>query len=293
MQQTSSPQEKTKTSSNYRNITCSGLATLFAELITFPLCTLNTRYLASGIVDETSGKRIYQTIPTVFQIMKKEGYKSFYRGLPLAASGQVLSTATKYALTEGMYGSMRRHGYLSSKSTSDTTDDKIKRILLLNAIPSVGSIISTIITHPFDWMKIECQKQMKQGNGNGNVYTCTIYRNMFNQIQSNPRIVYRGWTKSVLKAGVGGILWFGLYFTLTEEFKYSPMVASAITGITAPILGGCLNTLKVQRTAGINNDTGKRIPLRELYRGNSLNFARVMPHFIITMTLTDIFKTYF
>jgi hypothetical protein len=260
----------------------SGLATLAAETLTFPLCTLNTRYLAGS--DRT------RTIPQVYRAMRQEGVRSFYRGLSWAAASQALSTATKFALTDQLYSQLRCAGYLKPPSPTDGFDVTTMRLLMLGLTPCVAGALSTVITHPLDWFKIAWQRSTQSKPE----LRCNIYQT----VRRQPSIIYRGWSKSALKSGVGGTLWFGMYFTLREQFAYSAVTASVMTGITAPILGGFLNTLKVQRTAGIaSNDASTSsissitLKIRTIYRGNSINFCRVFPHFVVTMTLTDLLRT--
>jgi hypothetical protein len=264
----------------------SGLATLVAETLTFPLCTLGTRYLA--------GDDRKRTIPQVFRAMRQEGARAFYRGLPWAAASQALSTATKFALTEQFYGQLRTAGYMQPPLPTDGLNVATTRLLLLGLTPCASGILSTVITHPLDWCKIAWQRSTLDKP--------TLRRDIYQVIRDRPSIVYRGWSKSALKSGVGGILWFGMYFALREQFACDAMTASAITGVTAPVVGGFLNTLKVQRTAGIvslhassaaANATHSIVSkVRAIYRGNSIHFCRVLPHFVITMTLTDILRAH-
>ena len=255
--------------STAQNALASVGGTAIAEACTYPACTAFTRLIASGTRDQGA------SFISVLRTMRKEGVASFYRGAPVAVTNQVFSSACKYVLLrEAM-----RHSPLADK-----LETPMQRVAHHGALAIVSGVASTTLTHPLDWVKNQLQQN----------------RAVIPQLRAQPPLLYRGWTKGALKAGIGGAAWLGLFVSLTEEAKFSPFHAAAVTGLAAPAITGCLNTLKVRATIGVS--TGESLQslvrargwangswrwTRNAYQGNAVNILRVWPHFVIAMTCTE------
>lgn len=144
-------------------------ATLIAELVTLPACTVKTVYQTNKL-----------TIPkTILYIWNNHGIKGFYKASFPAISGQVLSTSSNY--------------YLYRKLDSDNKSFPRK---VVNGV--AAGLLSTIITHPFDVAKVIWQRQ-------GSLIT--EFEN------EGPKLLYRGYTKSLAKIVVGS----GSYFPYLRD----------------------------------------------------------------------------
>ena len=104
----------------------SAIATVVAEMVTLPICTVKTQY-----VNSTS-----TNITHVCQKMYKEhGIRAFYRASVPSVMSQAFSTSTKF----GIYDCMRKRGVAP---------------VLSGIISGIGS---SLLTHPMDVFKIYWQ----------------------------------------------------------------------------------------------------------------------------------------
>lgn len=110
------------------NITPSIMATLVAEIVTLPICTVKTNY-------QNNHNKINLIIRDIY---RQHGILGFYRSSSMSILSQVVSTAIKF------------NGYEFMKTQ---TDYKVLAGL-------TAGIFSSLITHPIDVIKIH--RQMNQ-----------------------------------------------------------------------------------------------------------------------------------
>lgn len=102
------------------------------------------------------------------------------------------------------------------------------------------------------------------------------------------RLFYRGYSKTFTKSSIGSVCFFplfDLFNTYIENASLSAMCSAVIsTSIMQPI-----DYMKTRHIYGQPFRSGWS--LRPYFKGLTLNLARVVPHFVITMTLIDWLKS--
>lgn len=216
-----------------------------AELATLPICTLKTNY------QNTHSLSIIVTFKNMIKIAdlnyNKNYFKVFYKASVPALFSQVFSTTTKLAL------------YRKICEYSDN--------LMLNGATS--GIIVSMVTHPFDTIKI--RKQMRMD---------VLVKHETNIIKN----LYKGYTQAFLKTVVGGMLYFPLYDYL-KQYDLSPFISSASSAIISATLMHPFDYAKTRRCANLPWFVGYN-PLNYL-KGLHINLMRIVPHFTIVMTLNE------
>lgn len=188
------------------------------------------------------------------EIYHEQGILGFYRASLPAVASQMLSTSLKY----GIY----------SNILADTFLDKIRNGIL-------GGILVVTITNPIDVIKVNIQ----MGN--------------FKLLNHPFSFFYRGYSQALYKAILGGAIYFPFKDKLQEITNNNVLasIGSAFTAITLcqPIdwaktrlmNGNLILTLSDFRKGNLINT------LKSVYTGYTLNLARVVPHFTITMVISD------
>jgi len=202
-------------------------------------------------------KTIYQTThatsikSTIKDLYTHRGVKGFYDASPPAVVGQIVSTSTKYALYRLIESWKLPY---SNKATNGM----------------MSGVVSTLMTHPLDVVRVHWQKGVplkvkKEGFG----------------------IFYRGYSKSFAKVICASSLFLPL-FDMIKEQNYNPVVASSVSAVISTTAMQPLDYLKTRHIAG--NVLFQGWNPRPYYKGLSLNLLRVVPHFVITMTLIDVIQ---
>ena len=217
-----------------KNILSSALATGIAELVTLPICNVKTNF-------QNSNQDIRSVVSTIF---KNDGIKGFYRASLPAILSQVISTSSKYTLYQ-YFG------------------DNFNTPKILNGL--VSGILSSLVTHPLDFLKIHLQMKTKP----------------------DLKLVYRGYSKSFGKIVIGSVLFFPLY-DLIKERTGDPFSASFFSAMVSTVAMQPLDYLKVRHIYNQSFNHGWRV--KKYYKGITLNLFRVVPHFMIVMVLTERFK---
>ena len=221
------------------DILSSSIATCTAELITIPIYTIKTNYQNNDNI----------SIPKVFKhIYTNYGIKGFYNSFGMAMFSQMVSTSAKYTL----YQKIKPH--LSSKILSGT----------------LSGIISSVLTHPIDVVKIHFQMQ-------------TSFIKAFKKI--GIAIFYRGYSKSLLKSSIGSSCFFPFYDIFNEKIKNITLSAIFSATLSTTILQP-IDYMKTRQTYGLHYGYN---PLM-YFKGLSLNLSRVVPHFIITISIIEYMK---
>jgi hypothetical protein len=228
----------------FRDLSASCIGAAVAEIITLPICTVKTNYQNSG------KKTIWGTVGAIWG---KHGIVGFYNAMPSAVGAQVVSSGSKFVIYRGL---TRRLG-----------DDPTWHGRLLCGTAS--GILSTLLTHPLDVMKIHVQMQAS-------------FRKELKAV--GPRLFYRGYTKSFNKVLVASTLYMPLYDICKEKIG-NPVGAALVSGLIATSVTHPIDYMKTRATYGLSYWAGWN-PIR-YYRGFTLNICRILPHFVIMMNTID------
>ena len=206
-------------------------------------------------------KTIYQTqtvskltpLQITTNLYKTKGISGFFQASTPAVISQVLSTSSKYYL------------YHIMKDYRQTVDSDI----ISNSINGgLGGLGGSLLSHPFDVWKNHSQR---------------------GQLLLNLQIktLYSGYSGTIAK----NILLYSMLFPVYDFYKLhvtSPFIASTLTSITCSLVTQPLDYYKTVLMSG-NKFTGWTNP----YKGYTLMLSRTIPHFTISMTITDNIKLYF
>lgn len=207
-------------------------------------------------------KTIYQTqqqtnkltpVQIITHLYQTKGISGFFQASTPAIISQVLSTSSKYYL------------YHAIKDYRQTADSDI----VSNSINGgLGGLGGSVLSHPFDVWKNHLQRGQRLLNF---------------QIKT----LYSGYSGTIAK----NILLYSMLFPVYDFYKLhiaSPVMASIVTSITCSLVTQPLDYYKTVLMTG-NKFAGWRNP----YRGYSLMISRTIPHFMISMAITDNIKGYF
>ncbi len=241
----------------YESFIASAIGSFVAEIITLPICTVKT---------------VYQNEPnltikdTIKKIYGQGGYKGFYQATIPAIISQVASTSIKFGLYEKI------------KSVRKTEKDDIMN----NAINGMlGGLIGSVFTHPIDVWKNYNQRNLS-------------YINELNKYMKGEE--WKKLPKNLLYAGYSGSIGknVALYSTLfpiydfyskmleKTELKEHKYLSSIGTTLTVSLIIQPFDYYKTVKMA--NNQTV------HYSRGLFLMIARSIPHFMITMNITEYLK---
>lgn len=232
-----------------RNFINASLATIVAELATLPICTAKSRY------QNTTGISFRHLMK---KILKEEGISAFYRASVPAILSQTFSTGSKWTL------------YRKFNESLEWNENKIVNSVI-NSV--AGGVITSIITHPFDVVRVHFQMQQKTDLKGWNF-----------------RQFYRGYSKSLGKTVLGGLTYFPIYEQIKPLFSNS-LLAGASTAIIATTISQPFDYLKTRQVYQGKN-LYQNFQWKSLYKGYTLNLARVVPHYAITMYCIDKFEKF-
>jgi len=102
-----------------------------------------------------------------------------------------------------------------------------------------------------------------------------------------PLLLYKGFSKSLIKASFGSIFFYPLYDIFNGHIKNSP-VAAMMSAIISTILLQPIDYMKVRQLYGQLFFFGWN--LNSYFKGFSLNLGRIVPHFTITITCIEYFN---
>lgn len=224
-----------------------------AELLTLPICTIKTYY------QNTTNKTIRQCVSEIY---KSGGIKPFYNASVPAVTSQVFSSMSKYTI----------FNYLEKKQYKYTNR-------LTNGL--VSGIMTSLITHPIDFFKIHYQMNKHA--------TPEIKKHGIG-------VLYRGYSKSFMKVCIGSSLFFPIHFTVKDHINsynipYSTTLAAGITAVISTMIMHPFDYLKTKHIYNTTLYHGYN-PLK-YYKGLSINLLRIVPHYVIMMTVIDYMETKF
>lgn len=131
----------------------------------------------------------------------------------------------------------------------------------------ISGITSSIITHPIDVIKIHYQMQTP----------------ILPVIKENGlSLFYRGYSKTFAKVSISSMCFFPLY-DKTREFTGNNFSAAFISAIISTTIMQPVDYMKVRHIYGLTFTNN-------YFKGLSLNLARVVPHFVITMITVEQMK---
>lgn len=208
-------------------------------------------------------KTVYQNNPThksirstIKHIIQNTGYGGFIQASPHAILSQLISTSTKYTF----YHKIKE--YRQTKSTDLISNS-------LNGL--VGGILGSFFSHPIDVWKNYSQ------------------RNEYFAWKSF-KLYYQGYSASVYKNAVLYSCLFPLYDYYKTKFD-NILISSVLTTITVSTIIQPFDYYKTVKMAGSN----VKLDLSNICqfgRGFSLMLARSIPHFFITMAITEKVKNF-
>lgn len=226
----------------------SAIGTTFAEITTLPICLVKTNYQNS----KTNSTTIRNTIQTIY---KQGGIKAFFRASFPAISSQIVSTSSKFVFYKKF----------------DSLKIDWSKIDLVNKMINgcMAGICSSVLTHPIEVAKIHNQMNLS-------IITEIKKQNII--------LLYRGYSKSFTKAAVGSSLFLPLFDFYNGKIN-NAFYAAICSAVTSTLIMHPFDYCKTRHISGLSWFSGFN-PL-PYYKGLSLSFARLVPHFVITMTTID------
>lgn len=199
-------------------------------------------------------KTVYQNtnsnsiLATMYNIKSKYGIRGFYNGSMAAIFSQVLSTSTKYTWYQ-------------------TLKNIIPNIFVAGVM---SGILACSMTHPIDVVKIHVQMNTP----------------LIPEIRKHgPLLFYRGFSKTLVKSSIGS----GLFFPLYDFFKKRTdnyITASLFSALISTTILQPVDYMKIRHIYGLPFFSGWHP--KPYFKGLSLNLGRVVPHFIITMSIIEL-----
>ena len=199
---------------------------------------------------------IYNSINSIYRV---NNIKGFFQASTPAILSQVLSTSTKYTI----YEYMKKHRKIEN---SDIMNN------IFNGM--ISGLFGSIIAHPFDVWKIQKQnnksfiKLLKNSMKNNKLITSGLYLGYFGSFGKN-------------------LVLYSTLFPLNDYYKSkfdSIWISAPLTSVTVSFLTQPFDYYKVVVTSGGT--------LSKPYRGYSLMLARAIPHFAITMYMTELITSF-
>ena len=206
-------------------------------------------------------KTIYQNNPnitlnqTIQQIIKKSGYRGFVQASPPAILSQIISTSTKYSF----YNYIK---YIRCTESSDVLNNSLNGML--------GGLFGSVFSHPIDVWKNYSQRNEK-----------------FPLTSFDIKKYYQGYSASIYK----NIALYSCLFPIYDFYKIkfdSIYISSIVTSLTVSLIIQPFDYLKTVKMAG--GITSNSIKLKNFWRGFGLMLSRSIPHFLITMVITEKIK---
>jgi hypothetical protein len=232
---------------NFNHIFANSVGVITAEIITLPICTLKTIY-------QTQLDKTLSIKDTAKKIFKERGLRGYYDAKFSAITSQTLSTVSKY----GFYQMIKNY---RNTPQNDIFNNSINGC--------AGGILGSIISHPVD--------VLKNYNQRGDY-------NFLKDVKSNPiKTMYKGYSQTIIK----NILLYSSIYPIYDFYKSKipdkSYITAPLTTLTITMYLQPIDYLKVNIMAG----NKVKLNIRDLYRGTSLHLMRSIPHFMITMMITE------
>jgi len=239
------------------HIISSLIGTTCAEVLTLPICTVKTIYQT-----QTQSKaKPWQIVSELYQT---QGIKGFFQASGPAFASQILSTSSKYYL------------YHTIKDLRQTEPDDF----ISNSVNgALGGLAGSALSHPFDVWKNHIQRSS----------TLSFKEGLLLDLVKSPvitiRTLYSGYSGSIIK----NLVLYSLLFPVYDFYKLNlpnHFFASIATTLTCSIFTQPVDYYKTVLMSGKKFD-GWANP----YKGFGLMLSRSIPHFMISMGITDFIKS--
>lgn len=211
-------------------------------------------------------KTVYQNNPThksirytIKHIIENIGYKGFIQASPHAILSQLVSTSTKYTF----YHKIKEYRQTESNDLISNSFNGL-----------VGGILGSFFSHPIDVWKNYTQR---------NEY--------FNWKSINPKVYYQGYSASMYKNAVLYSCLFPLYDYYKIKFD-NILISSVLTTLTVSTIIQPFDYYKTVKMAGSNVKLNSIPNIFQFGRGFTLMLSRSIPHFFITMVITEKVKKF-
>ena len=198
-------------------------------------------------------KTNYQTqnvpLPQIVRsIYSIHGIKGFYTASASAIASQTVSTVSKYSFYQ----------LLRDYRKTEQND------ILGNSVNgAISGILGSLFAHPIDVLKNHQQRHIK-----------------LHQFTPSFKNFYRGYSQAFLKNILLYSALYPLYDFYQSKFN-NPLISAPLTTMTTTMYLQPIDYYKTNLMAG-------KTPLfRNAYKGVSLNLLRTIPHFMITMVITE------
>lgn len=183
-------------------------------------------------------------------IWKQYGVRGFYNASLWAISSQVLSSTSKYVIYQEI------KDYLPNKFMAG----------------AVTGVMASCVTHPFDVLKIHAQ----------------MHKPFVPELRVvGPTLFYRGYSKTAVKSLIGSSCFFPIYDTVYQHTD-NPVHSAFVSAVASTTIMQPMDYMKTRHIYGQSYFSGWNP--RPYFKGLTLNMARVVPHFVITMTLIEKIK---
>lgn len=230
----------------------SAVSAVIAELVTLPVCTIKTVY--------QNTERSQTISDTIKQIYGQSGIRGFYRSSGSSILLQGVSTTLKFTM----------YRYLNCRFEVDSRDKMAPSCHGRRFVHgAIAGFIASLVTHPIQVLKI--YNQMNQSL----ITELRIF---------GPRILYRGYSKTLIKTTLSASLYFPLYDIYYAQTHRVDLAAIASAATSCLII----HPFDYFRTRQIyNKPLFQGWHLGIYYRGLSLNLLRTIPHFVIFMSVAQ------
>jgi len=193
---------------------------------------------------------------TIKDIISNTGYKGFIQASPHAILSQLISTSTKYTF----YHKIKEYRHTESNNLISNSFNGL-----------VGGILGSFFSHPIDVCKNYTQR---------NKY--------FDWKSLNIQLYYQGYSASIYKNAVLYSCLFPLYDYYKTKFD-NILTSSVLTTLTVSTIIQPFDYYKTVKMAG-NNIKFDLTNILQFGRGFNLMLLRSIPHFFITMMVTEKIK---
>nr|QYA18776.1 mitochondrial aspartate/glutamate carrier protein Aralar/Citrin [Clandestinovirus] len=194
---------------------------------------------------------------TIRKIYKQDGIVGFYRASLPTIGSQVVSTSSKFML------------YRMLEDLNLPYTNKITNGIM-------AGITSSLVTHPMDYVKVHWQMNKP------------VRKEIAEQ---GPRVLYRGYSKTVSKVVLSSSLFFPLYDTFATWLKgmnveHWASISAFGSSFVSTLIMHPIDYLKTRHIYAQPLYQGFNPKI--YYKGVTLNLARVVPHFTMVMTIVEL-----
>jgi hypothetical protein len=228
---------------------------MIAEIATLPICTVKTNY------QNNINYNVKTTIKNIYNI---DGVSGFFKASSPAIISQVLSTSIKFSL----YEKIKKNRKTEQKDIFNNS---------LNGM--VSGILGSLITHPIDTWKVFTQQSQSYSN-----HIKSLIKDQQDKVRLVKNLVTKGFYPGFAGSIGKNIALYSTLFPINDFYKSqfnSIYVSAPLTTITVSLFVQPFDYYKVVKMTGGHP--------KYFFRGFWLMLARSMPHFTITMVLTDFF----